>query len=290
MTCKGKITPTLNGLLLLLGKPDGEVKTQARKRNVRPRIVLTFHALQAKLTGLAVSTRTDWRKPNDGIRSRKPRPATCRPRGATSLRMGRRRRRGRAMLFNRLWTLHHAPGRDSPRRSSPRKHDGPKRSAGGAKPPASRNHEGAGQPTSRSHGGAQRPKRGAQRPKRGAQGTHPTHVCATGRLNHAGAATSLPPPSCFPPHPARRHQRDAAFAHGLRRRRPGGESSPRAIPGHLGGKIPVPRPSFHQPRIPRQKTRHHPVLPPAQIHRGFLSVTGSRFNYRATIARAGGKP
>ena len=185
------------------------------------------------------------------------------------------------MLFNRLWTLHHAPGRDSPRRSSPRKHDGPKRSAGGAKPPASRNHEGAGQPTSRSHGGAQRPKRGAQRPKpkRGAQGTHPTHVCATGRLNHAGAATSLPPPSCFPPHPARRHQRDFGFAHGLRRRRPGGESSPRAIPGHLGGKIPVPRPSFHQTRIPRQKTRHHPVLPPAQAHRGFLSVGGFRFNY-----------
>ncbi len=219
--------------------------------------------------------RTDWRKPNDGIRSRKPRPATSRPRGATSLRMGRRHRRGRAMLFNRLWTLHHAPGRDSPRRSSPRKHGGPKRSAGGAKPPASRNHEGAGRPTN------------------GAHRAHPTHVCvvcATGQLNHAGAATSLPPPSCFPPHPARRHQRDAAFAHGLRRRRPGRELKPRAKPGHLGGKIPVPRPSFHQPRIPRQKTRHHPVLPPAQAHRVVLFVGGSLFesghpmNQRRTLS------
>ena len=93
-----------------------------------------------------------------------------------------------------------------------------------------------------------------------------TSVCATGQLNHAGAATSLPPPSCFPPHSARRHQRDGAFAHGLRRRRPGREPGPCAIPGHLGGKIPIPRPSFHQTRIPRQKTRHHPVLPHAQAH------------------------
>ena len=74
-------------------------------------------------------------------------------------------------------------------------------------------------------------------------------------------------------HPARRHQRDSAFAHGLRRRRPGREPGPCAIPGHLGGKIPVPRPLFHQPRIPRQQTRHHPVLPPAQAHR-VVSLVG----------------
>ena len=74
-------------------------------------------------------------------------------------------------------------------------------------------------------------------------------------------------------HPARRHQRDAALAHGLRRRRPGRERSPCAIPGHLGGEIPAPRPLFHQTRIPRQKTRHHPVLPPAQAHR-VVSLVG----------------
>ena len=94
-------------------------------------------------------------------------------------------------------------------------------------------------------------------------------------------------------HPARRHQRHFAFAHGLRRRRPWREPGPRAIPGHLGGEIPVPRPSFHQPRIPRQKTRRHPVLPPAQIHRGFLSVGGSSFggghliNQRRTLSQRG---
>ena len=143
-------------------------------------------------------------------------------------------------------------------------------SAGGAKPPASRNHEGAGQPTSRSHGGAQRPKRGAQQPKRGAQGTHPTHVRtihATGRLNHAGAATSLPPPSCFPPHPTRRHQtRRCTRARASPDASRGVNAGPARYPVHLGGEIPVPRPSFHQHRIPRQQTRHHPVLPHAQAH------------------------
>lgn len=92
-------------------------------------------------------------------------------------------------------------------------------------------------------------------------------------------------------HPARRHQRDSAFAHGPRERRPGRERGPRAPAGHLGGEILPPRPSFHQPRIARQQTRHHPVLPPAQAHQCFLSVVRSLFggghpvNQRRTLSQ-----
>ena len=197
----------------------------------------------------AISTRTDWREPNDGIRSRKPRPATRHPdaatihpcpaasrsrtaasrsrtatsrsRTATSFRMGRRHRRGRAMQPNWVWSLHHAPGREAPRRpasrnhgAASRNHGGPKRPARGAKRSASRshgatsrshgatpgNHGGARKPTPRNHEGygqsASGKHGGAGRPTISAHGTHPPHVRATRtarRLNARGRERQLHP-------------------------------------------------------------------------------------------------
>ncbi len=125
------------------------------------------------------------------------------------------------MQSDRVWSLHHAPGREAPRRpasrnhgAASRNHGGPKRPARGAKRSASRshgatsrshgatsgNHGGAGKPTPRNHEGygqsASGKHGGAGRPTIGAHGTHPPHVRATrtaGRLNARDGNVSITP-------------------------------------------------------------------------------------------------